>query len=74
MLIKAGLNGKKSVVYTDCLGVVEELGGKLNNVSVAWVPREMNEAHGMSVTGRTMTWWSTSKYRNFEKLNGNLYL
>lgn len=73
-LKKIGSSPKRSTVYTDCQSVVQNLGGELNGIQVTWIPRELNEAHDMSVIGRTMTWWSTSKYRNFEKLNGQNYL
>lgn len=73
-VLENGTNPKRSAVYTDCLNVVKEFDGKLHGIPVIWIPRELNEAHGMSVIGRTMTWRSTSRYRNFEKLNGKNYL
>lgn len=71
---KSGYSPKRSAVYTDCLSVVNQLNGELDGIRVVWVPREANEAHGMSVIGRTMTWWTTQKYRNFKKLNALTYL
>lgn len=73
-LLKIGSSPKRSVVYTDCLGVVKELNGELQGIPVVWVPRESNEAHGMSVIGRTMTWHSCKKYKNFQKVNADDYV
>ena len=50
-----------TIVYTDCLNVVKHLNGKLNEIEVRWIPRELNEAHDMAIRGR-LTKKETKRY------------
>lgn len=51
---KCGCSPKRAVVYTDCLNVVKELDGLLDNIEIKWIPRELNEAHDMSIIARNL--------------------